>query len=397
MGYRKSMVINCAEIQNIIGLKKLVVISHTDHQIHPTKGPVGWGPTVREINFLADSWEEVAHVACLESRTPIGSSIQYTRNNIKFIPIPTFGGKRWWQKIDIIYKMPIILYAVHKALRGATEVQIRLPMGLGIFLIPYFKWYVDRKFTLWVKFATNWGQASKSISSRWQQQILKKNWLNCPVTINGAWPNQPKHCKTFENPCLTDNQYTNGAHIASAKSLGPPYTVIFIGQVDIEKGVDLIIESLDHWPHERIAMFHIVGEGPLLIFLIQKLEKLKIPVISHGFITQEDIFDLLVKSHFLILPSQSEGFPKVVAEGLNFGCLPIVSCVGSIPYYIKNGLNGFLITERNSEFLQNTVESAMKLPPKKHINMIAEGRYLAEKFTFSSYLNRLKKEVFFVS
>ena len=43
--------------------KKLVVISHTEH--YTVAGVIkGWGPTVHEINFLADYWDEVVHVGC---------------------------------------------------------------------------------------------------------------------------------------------------------------------------------------------------------------------------------------------------------------------------------------------------------------------------------------------
>jgi len=48
-------------------LKKLVVISHTEHQLNKDGIIVGWAPTVNEINFLAGYFDEVVHVACLEN------------------------------------------------------------------------------------------------------------------------------------------------------------------------------------------------------------------------------------------------------------------------------------------------------------------------------------------
>jgi glycosyltransferase involved in cell wall biosynthesis len=374
-------------------LKKLVIISHTAHQLHPEHGPVGWGPTVREINFLAAHWDEVVHVACLEEAQPAGSSLPYSSGNIRFIPIPTFGGAHWWQKFDVLFKAPKVLFAVHNAIKGATEVQLRLPMSIGVFLLPYFKWFAKRTFKLWVKYATNWGQPSQSAAYRWQQRLLRNNWLNCPVTINGSWPDQPAHCKTFENPCLTAVQYAAGAAIAANKSLEPPFTVIFIGRVDAAKGVDLIVDSLVDWPRDKIARFHIIGEGPMLEPLKNRLEALHIPVVSHGFITQEAIFELLKESHFLVLPSRSEGFPKVVAEGLNFGCLPVVSAVGSLSSYIKHNHNGLLLESVSAEAVSSAVQVASSLEKNKQQKMIAAGRMLAHGFTFEAYMDLLKRKV----
>ena len=391
------MVIHSTTVQGVVMLKKLVIISHTSHQIHPVDGPVGWGPTVREINFLADYWDEIVHVACLEPATPAGSSLPYSSANIGFVPIPPFGGAHWWQKFDIIFKAPRVLFAVHNAIKGATEVQVRLPMSIGVFLLPYFKWIAKRTFKLWIKYATNWGQPSQSPVYRWQQRQLRTNWLSCPVTINGSWPDQPVHCKTFENPCLTEEQYAAGATVTANKSLAPPYNFIFIGHIDAAKGVDLIVDSLSDWPKDRIEKFHIVGEGSMLKPFISRLEALHIPVISHGSITQEVIFQLLAKCHFLVLPSRSEGFPKVVAEGLNFGCLPVVSAVGSIPHYVLDGVNGFVVPALTQKALSTAIHVATHTNLQIHENMIQEGRLLAERFTFGAYIKLLQKEVLCVS
>lgn len=372
---------------------KLVIISHTGHQIHPVYGPVGWGPTVREINFLAGYWQEVVHVACLEHVAPAGSSLPYTNRNICFVSIPTFGGTRWWQKLDILIKAPQILLSVHKALKGASEVQVRLPMGIGLILLPYFKLVSPLKYKMWIKYATNWGKSPDSLSYRWQKHLLQSNWLSCPVTINGAWPDQPEHCKTFENPCLTQEQFERGEAIARSKILAPPYTFIFIGRIDSNKGVDLLIKSIPHWPKHKIAKIHIVGEGPLLETLNTTLLEAGLAAEFHGSTTQEYIFNLLEASHFLILPSKSEGFPKVLAEGLNLGCIPIASSVGSIPHYIRHYSNGLLISELNDSALTNAVLQAVDLNSSLHKEIIGVGRHLARQFTFEYYLQLLKKEI----
>jgi hypothetical protein len=132
--------------------KKLVIISHTEHQQAADGSFVGWGPTVNEINYLSNHWKEVVHVACLEKGKAVkGSSVGYSNSNVHFEAIPTFGGKRIWQKLDILWKMPLILWKVQKSLKRASHVQLRVPMGIGIFLIPFFAFRNRSKYIFWDK------------------------------------------------------------------------------------------------------------------------------------------------------------------------------------------------------------------------------------------------------
>ena len=62
------MAYNYTEVYKCIGKmkrKKLVIISHTEHYVNSDGAIVGWGSTVNEINYLADYWSKVVHVACL--------------------------------------------------------------------------------------------------------------------------------------------------------------------------------------------------------------------------------------------------------------------------------------------------------------------------------------------
>ena len=59
--------------------KKLVVISHTLHAKNKNNEMVGWGPTISEINYLSNHWEEIVHVACFTKENSVSF---YFMNNI---------------------------------------------------------------------------------------------------------------------------------------------------------------------------------------------------------------------------------------------------------------------------------------------------------------------------
>jgi glycosyltransferase involved in cell wall biosynthesis len=371
--------------------KKLVVISHTQHAKNKHNEIVGWGPTISEINYLSNHWEEVVHVGCFNKESSNASMLPYTNTNIRFSSIPTFGGVRFIDKLSVFTAAFTIIQIVLKEVKGATHVQIRVPMGIGVYILPLFL-FIPRKFTLWVKYANNWGYVSNSSGYRFQRWFLDRNILKCAVTINGFWPNQKKHLKSFENPCITNQQFEFGKIID--KSFDQKLKVVFAGRIEEAKGIDLLMEVLETLPQDRFEEWVFIGEGPLKEPLQNLTNELKINATFPGFVSQSEVHRHLANAHILILPSKSEGFPKIVAEAWNYQVIPLVSPVGSLPHYIEQGKNGILMTNISKDSLDIAFEQLLKLTPKELQGIAPNGQKLAYKFTFEYYYKHLQKEVF---
>ncbi len=371
--------------------KKLVVISHTAHQYLPDGRLVGWGPTVSELNYLSQYWTELVHIACVEPYTNNPSLQPYQGDIISFAPIPSFGGSTWLQKLSVFYRAPQIIWQIIKSLKGATHVQIRVPMGIGIYILPLFV-FIPRKFILWVKYANNWGHVSNSIGYRLQRWFLEKNFLNCKVTINGFWPNQPKHCISFENPCINQEQLETGKNIK--KTFDKKLRFVFAGRMEDSKGIDLLLEALKELPQDRFEEWIFIGEGPLKNSLEKLCLEFDIPSSFLGFMSQTEVHKYLETADILVLPSKSEGFPKIVAEAWNYKVIPLVSPVGSLPHYIENGNNGFIMKDVSRESLLETFKEFLSRKAIELKEISDNGHSIAYKFTFDYYYQHLGKEVF---
>jgi glycosyltransferase involved in cell wall biosynthesis len=371
--------------------KKLVVISHTAHQYLLDGTLVGWGPTVAELNYLSQYWDELLHVACIEPYANNPSLQSYQSKNIRFAPIPSFGGTTWLRKLGVFYKAPQIIWQIVKSLKGATHVQIRVPMGIGIYILPLF-FFFPRKFILWVKYANNWGHVSNSIGYRFQRWFLKKNFLNCKVTINGFWLNQKAHLKSFENPCITEDQFEFGKIIG--KIFEKKLSVVFAGRIEEAKGIDLLLQVLEMLPQDRFEEWIFIGEGPLKEPLQSITKESNINAIFPGFVSQAEVHRYLANADILILPSKTEGFPKIVAEAWNYQVIPLVSPVGSLPHYLEHRKNGFMMDGVSQECLNTTFENLLVMTPQELQRIAQNGHELAYKFTFDYYYKHLQKEVF---
>jgi len=367
---------------------KLVVISHTEHRKSQDGFLFGWGPTVEEINYLSNFFDEVVHVSCFEQSDHVPSSYrEYVNSNITFLPIPMFGGTRIFQKLGILFKMPAIISQIEKALPGASHVQLRVPMGIGVFLIPYFA-LRSRKFIFWVKYANNWGDPKPKTGFRLQRFMLKQNWAKCKVTMNGNWPDQEAHCISFENPCLYDHEVLNLKKIREQKVYAPPYKLLFVGRIEYEKGVGVILDWLSKIKLTKIEKMTFVGQGKDLDYYVECSDNLGLSdkVKFIGSKSREELQILYKENHFFLFPTMaSEGFPKVIAEAMAFGCIPITSEVSSLKEFLQKSNAGLSWAEFQSEELDK-----LKITE----SMLECGFVVARKFTFENYAKRLSREVF---
>ena len=120
--------------------------------------------------------------------------------------------------------------------------------------------------------------------------------------------------------------------------------------------------------------------------------KKKLPLEFHGFLNRTEVFNFYKISHFILLPSDSEGFPKVIAEAMNFGCIPIVSDISCIGQYVTLD-KGYLIKPKQTEDLILRLNIIIKSDKEKLKAMATSCFQIAEKFTFDYYNNRIINEV----
>ena len=322
--------------------------------------------------------------------TPPPSSLPYTAGNIVFVPLSPVGGRGFFDKLSVLWKLPGTIRKIRSVLKKVDAFQLRTPTGIGVYLIPWFFLFVKKQG--WYKYAGNWNQLNAPLGYALQRGMLKKQ--SRKVTINGRWADQPVHCYTFENPCLHLNEREEGRHIIDGKQYVSAFSFCFVGRLDDDKGVQRIIDAFKKVKKvDKIKMIHFVGDGPKHAEYQKQADELKLPMKFHGFLKREAVFELYRESHFLLLPSTaSEGFPKVIAEGMNFGCIPIVSGVSSIGQYI-NSSNGYIVDPVTSEGLKAVLDVLISEEAERLKLKAITGYDVAENFTFQHYSDRIFNEI----
>lgn len=368
---------------------KLAIISHTPH--YKKNGVItGWGATVREINHLTRLFEEIYHVAPLHNEEAPGSSLPYESDRIKFVPLKPYGGEKLSDKFTIIITAPSNLIIIKKVLKKVDWVQFRAPTAMGIYVLPYLS--MIRKPKRWVKYAGNWNMENAPLSYSFQKWWLTNNFQKSMVTINGMYKDQKKHILDFQNPCLDTAELLRAKIIAEKKNFNDKLIFCFAGTLTKNKGVDIIFDALKKIENPgQIGEVILAGDGVEMERYKSESKKIDIKITFKGFLTRVELEDVYKSSHIIMLPSESEGFPKVIAEASAYGCVPIVSDISSIGQYY-NESNGFLLKKINSEELARKINEALNdriSLKKKSIECLK----VAKLFTFEHYMKNLEKQV----
>ncbi|WP_396148784.1 glycosyltransferase family 4 protein [Flavobacterium sp.] len=371
--------------------KKLTIVSDTA-MFRNDNESFAFGPVVRELEYIEDLFDEITWIGFDRSDKVGDLSLQKIKSQkIKIITLKNVGGSGLLSLCNIILQYPKMYWIITRQISKSNIIHTRAPSHPALIAIVY-SFFNKKNKIWWNKYAGDWGQINTSISYGFQRKILKLAKFS-RVTINGFWPDQLKHCFSFENPCLTETDINNGEIIANKKMFSPPFVFSFVGRFDNVKGVSILLEALKDIPYEMIDKIHLIGDGQNLNKNKKEARELGDKVIFHGFLPKKELHNFVASSHFLLLPSKAEGFPKVVAEAACYGVIPIVSDVGSISHYINssNGfiwpINGDISYEKILSLAVNTNSLELKEKSKSILSV-------AKLFTFENYKNKLEKFIF---
>lgn len=371
---------------------KLLIISHTPHYLKQGK-PAGWTATVREIDRLAEVFEEIVHIAPLYPQTEdVKSADFYKAPNVVFRSVKPAGGKTLVDKLGILFQAPAYAALICEELNKCDAVHVRCPSNISLIalFILMFKIFPKKR---WFKYAGNWMPENReSWSYSLQRWILKKGFSRGEVTVNGEWPGQPKYVHAFVNPCMSQKELEQAGISAGVKQISVPLRLLFVGRTEKEKGVGFLLQVLSDLSDNKIETFaDIVGDGPEKAAFERQAAAMKLKnVYFHGWLSREALNQLYSQSHFLILPSTaSEGWPKVLSEAMAHGAVPLTSQVSSVPQYLGKIGTGKTLPLNDPGVWCGTIRNYIESPGTFRCES-ALAAAAAEKFTYEIYLKKIR-------
>lgn len=133
-------------------------------------------------------------------------------------------------------------------------------------------------------------------------------------------------------------------------------TALFIGVLERYKNVDGLAEIWRRTaPRVPDATLHVVGSGTLQHVVEDLVASLPTQTTWSQRLRSEEVVEAMDSSTLLLLPSRSEGLPRVVVEALLRGRPLVASRAGGIPDIVVDGVNGVLLDPDDHEAFAETL------------------------------------------
>lgn len=306
---------------------------------------------MNEINFLSHHWDLVTHIAPVIANDIVPQSYSPVSNAVKFIGVRNRGGNFLRDKIRVLGDSFGYAKSILNALKQReTLVHVRCPANISFIALLVLIFYPLRK--KWIKYAGDWRPQNDFFSYRSQRFIIRHFLRNQVVTVNGYYSNEKGFIHYFLNPSFTLAEVNEAALLASPKRLHSDFfQLLFVGALEKNKGTEVALMAFKlltaRYPGELV----VIGDGSEAGKLLQLSTELGLDQSVHfeGWRNREEIKAYYEKAHFIILPSQGEGWPKVISEAMTFGVVPIVSDVSGVSYTLSRFETGSVINEQKAE------------------------------------------------
>jgi len=370
---------------------RLLVVSHVAHYRQGDR-LFAYGPYAREIDIWADLFREVVIAAPLQRQEAPQDTISFARQNISVTPQLQTGGSSVFLKAVQLVALPVHVWRLLRAMREADAIHVRCPGNLGLLgclLAPL--WRRPRA----AKYAGQWSNyQGEPLTCRWQKRLLRSRWWGAPVLVYGKRPDQPSHIVPFFTSIMDEVQMDRARAAELRDWTKRPLEVLFVGRLSEAKNVDVIIRAIAQLRGEAEAVrLRVVGDGPMrgaLEFLALSL-KVAARVTFQGAVPQANVLDFYEQAHVLVLASQTEGWPKAIAEAMAFGLVCIGTNRGLVPQMLGEG-RGLLVEPCNTEALADALRSVLSGPDRAQ-QISERAAAWAQQFTLERFRDALRTEL----
>lgn len=335
--------------------------------------------------------ELIALLSVFKSITWIGADKGFTDNTLSVIDteaiepviLPRISYRAWANKLNVLFQYPNMYYTIKKHWRQHKYIYTRGPAHpayIGILLSSN-----DKKRTYIHKYAGDWQKENIPNSYNIQRKRLKKfNTENVFISINGKREKDHYTVINIPNPCLHEHELGIMNDRGREKNFSGKLTLLFVGNLTEGKGVLNLIQALDDGlVKNSIEKVYIAGDGPLINRVKEAADNSSTKIIVTGTLKRDELNELYATSHALILPSISEGFPKVIAEAAAYGCIPLVTALPGIIPYIRDEANGLLMKDASSQTITNTIKKLLVTRQKQHIS--EDTMQMSQQFTYERF------------
>lgn len=320
---------------------KIAIITHILHK-EKNGEYYSYEPYIREMNIWFKYASDVIVVAPLSGESITRIESKYLKDTISFKTIPQISFFSFFKTLKSTLKMPFIVFRILKAMNAVDHIHLRCPGNIGLIGCVLQIFFPQKPKT--VKYAGNWDpNAEQPWSYRLQKKILSNTKIskNIKVLVYGEWEGQTQNIVPFFTASFSKTEKIN-----SIRKISNPYKFVFVGTLNEGKRPFFTIKLIENLLQKRIPVtLEMYGNGDMKQDLKEyiAINNLDPFIKLMGNQNLKIVKEAYCNSHFLILASKSEGWPKAIAEAMYFGCIPIATNISCVDWMLDFGKRGILI------------------------------------------------------
>jgi glycosyltransferase involved in cell wall biosynthesis len=212
---------------------------------------------------------------------------------------------------------------------------------------------------------------SRTAAEILRQQDIKLHIypISCGVDTNRFKP----------DPSLDRNAWRKKYGLEAEKPV-----ILFVGRVDAEKKLDLLIRAL-HFRNKNDYTLAIAGNGSYRKHLEQMVQQLGLEsqVKFLGFVPNEDLPSIINAVDIFTMPSEAELLSIASLEAMACAKPILLANARALPELVHNGKNGYLFTPGSVDDLAAKIELLLS-QPEKWAGMGQESLRMAQAHTLEN-------------
>lgn len=363
----------------------LLVVTHVIHT-QSANQYFAYGPYVREMNLWFKHVDKAIVIAPHQTKTqPKAIDLAYQGVSIELQEVPAFSFRSIRELTYALMHIPLIFYRIILGMQQADHIHLRCPGNMGLLGCIAQMFFPGKTKT--AKYAGNWDWDShQPWSYRLQQYLLQNTFLtrNMQTLVYGNWPGATNNIRPFFTATYSEADVIESPPRPFESN--KPVRLLFVGSLSAGKNPLLTVQACQLLIEEGIqATLDLFGDGIERASLEKYIQdnQLEEVITLHGARDASTVKKAYQEAHFLILASQSEGWPKVVAEAMFWGCVPITTAVSCVPWMLGEGKRGRMIAS-DPEAAKNAVLELIN-NPQEYEQMGREAMDWSRQYTLEYF------------
>jgi len=352
----------------------------------------GYTPYIREMNIWFNHVDEVHVIAPLSNEKLDSLESLYEHHNLVFVKIPKLNFTSLGNAFKSLFMLPIIIFRIFAGMIWADHIHLRCPSNMGLVGTIVQIFFPRKQKT--VKYANNWDPKSKHQAKtyRIQQQILRSEfWTkNTKILVYGDWKEKSKNVLPFFTASYSESMRID-VEIRNI-SINSEIKLLFVGTITPNKRPLVAVKTMEILREKGYNLkLNLIGDGSQVDEIKEYIDSKKLNdyVSILGKMNPNEVIEYFKSSHFLVFMSMSEGWPKVVAESMWWGCLPVTTNVSCVKQMVDDGKRGILI-EPEPDIVANAIEKMTK-NPDLYKKMCIEAMNWSRQYHFERFEQEIIK------